>query len=175
MSAKAKKYTCWGLQFCSGGASYGFLEILWRGYTHVSMLIVGGICFCIMIRIAKMESSLLAKSILGGLFITTAEFISGCIVNIWLGLSVWDYSNEPLAICGQVCIRYTLLWVMLCAIIIPICRIIIDMRLTSNQSIMDFVSRFVPRILRKNLQGIYLHNRYPAASLSGLIDKDIGG
>lgn len=123
MSAKAKKYTCWTIQFCGGGASYGLLEILWRGYTHLSMLIAGGFCFWLIIRITKMNHGLFTKSVIGGLCITSVEFISGCIVNLWLGLAVWDYTGEPMSLFGQICLRYTLLWIALCAIIIPLCRL----------------------------------------------------
>ena len=31
--------------FLIGGALYNLIEILWRGYTHWSMFIVGGLCF----------------------------------------------------------------------------------------------------------------------------------
>ena len=32
--------------FGIGALGYGLIEILWRGYTHYSMLTAGGICFC---------------------------------------------------------------------------------------------------------------------------------
>lgn len=128
MSTKIKKYTCWTIQFCGGGASYGLLEVLWRGYTHISMLIAGGVCFWLLVRIAKMSCGLFAKSLIGGLCITSVEFISGCIVNMWLGLSVWDYTDEPMSLYGQVCIRYALLWIALCLIIIPVCKLGFDFR-----------------------------------------------
>ena len=31
--------------FLIGGLGYGLLEILWRGRTHWSMLLTGGVCF----------------------------------------------------------------------------------------------------------------------------------
>ena len=34
--------------FLIGGALYYVIEILWRGYSHWSMFILGGICFVIM-------------------------------------------------------------------------------------------------------------------------------
>lgn len=128
MSAQAKKYICWGIQLCSGGAGYGLLEILWRGYTHISMLIAGGICFWMMIRISKIKCSNFIKYLTGGLCITLVEFIFGCIVNLWLRLDVWDYSTEPFQFLGQVCIRYMLLWCVVCALIIPICKFTVSRR-----------------------------------------------
>ena len=42
--------------------------------------------------------------------ITGVEFLAGCILNLWLKLGVWDYSNLPFNILGQICIPFTLLW-----------------------------------------------------------------
>jgi|GEM_PF-265967 len=109
-------------QLCTGGVCYGVLEVLWRGYTHVSMLIVGGICFCILIRLSKTSLNGLVKCLVGGLCITAVEFAAGCIVNLWLCLEVWDYSAEQGHIMGQVCIRFTVLWCGLSAVILPACQ-----------------------------------------------------
>lgn len=116
------------MQFCGGGASYGLLEIMWRGYTHISMLIAGGICFWLLVRITKIDRGLFIKSVIGGLCITFVEFISGCIVNLWLDLSVWDYSSNAMSFLGQVCLGYTILWMALSAIVIQICRFGLDFR-----------------------------------------------
>ena len=34
--------------FLIGGALYYLIEVLWRGYSHWSMFILGGVCFMIM-------------------------------------------------------------------------------------------------------------------------------
>ena len=47
---------------------------------------------------------------IGVLIITGSEFLVGCIVNLWLGWNVWDYSGLPGNILGQICILYILLW-----------------------------------------------------------------
>ena len=39
---KKIEYIC---VFLSGGIIYSFIEVAWRGYTHWSMTIAGGICF----------------------------------------------------------------------------------------------------------------------------------
>ena len=103
-------------QLCTGGVCYGVLEVLWRGYTHVSMLIVGGICFCILIRLSKTSLNGLVKCLVGGLCITAVEFAAGCIVNLWLVWGVWDYSNMPGNILGQICPQYIALWIPLCLV-----------------------------------------------------------
>lgn len=135
MSAAVKKYTCRTAQFCSGGAAYGMLEILWRGYTHISMIILGGMCFMLLIRISKSGRCLATKALTGGFCITAAEFVTGCLVNLWLGLSVWDYSKEPCQFMGQVCLRFSVLWILLCLIIIPLCE------QDKRQSILRFIAR----------------------------------
>ena len=42
----------YSLVFLFGGVGYGILEILWRGYTHWTMLITGGVCFWLIYAIS---------------------------------------------------------------------------------------------------------------------------
>lgn len=96
-----------------GGSIYLLIELAWRGYTHWTMGVVGGICFVLLGSINKwapLRSSLLAQATAGTLFVTSVELIAGIILNIWLHLAVWDYSNEPLNLYGQICVPYMLLW-----------------------------------------------------------------
>ena len=46
--------------------------------------------------------------------VTALELVTGLVVNRWLGLNVWDYSNLPMNFLGQICLPYFLLWVPLC-------------------------------------------------------------
>ena len=48
--------------------------------------------------------------LIGAAGITVLEFCTGCIVNLWLGWDVWDYSGMPGNILGQICPQYMLLW-----------------------------------------------------------------
>lgn len=105
--------------FLTGGIIYIIIELLWRGYTHWSMMIAGGLCFLIIGGINEYFSwsmPLILQGIVGSIAITVIEFIFGVIFNIWLDLSVWDYSSLPLNIMGQVCIPYMLLWIPLAII-----------------------------------------------------------
>ena len=45
--------------------------------------------------------------------ITAIEFLSGYILNIVLGLGIWDYSNMPFNIIGQICLPFTVAWYIL--------------------------------------------------------------
>ena len=50
------------------------------------------------------------------------EFVSGCLFNLRMKLDVWDYSDMPFNIKGQVCLLYTVLWGGLSLIAIPVYR-----------------------------------------------------
>jgi hypothetical protein len=98
------------ITFCVGGLMYGGLELLCRRYTHVSMLIAGGICFLFLTWLSMVQLPFIMKCIIGGLIITAVEFIAGAIVNLWLGINVWDYSHELWNFKGQICLKFSLLW-----------------------------------------------------------------
>lgn len=106
--------------FTIGGLGYGLLEILWRGYTHISMILTGGICFLGIIYICRFfkNLSLFNKALLCALFITAAESLVGFIVNIKLRLNVWDYSELPFNIGGQVCALFSFFWFLLSLVLI---------------------------------------------------------
>lgn len=112
--------------FLTGSLGYGIIEILWRGYTHPTMLLAGGICFLAITDIAEYFSDLstFKKSLLASLFITTVEITMGVILNIGLNLAVWDYSYLPFNILGQVSLMYSIFWFILSYIIIKIYGII---------------------------------------------------
>lgn len=96
-----------------GGILYLTIELMWRGYTHWTMGVVGGLCFILLGMNDKLFSNkppLLLQAIIGTLFVTAIEFISGLILNVWLGLGIWDYSNLPFNILGQISLLYMLLW-----------------------------------------------------------------
>ena len=80
------------------------------------MLILGGLCFVIigLINEIFVDSIYIEQEIIiGWLVILILEFVTGCIVNLWLGLDVWDYSDQPFNILGQVCPLFALLWIPL--------------------------------------------------------------
>ena len=50
--------------------------------------------------------------------VTAGEFITGIIVNKWLKLNVWDYSDQPFHLLGQICFAFIILFSGLCVIAI---------------------------------------------------------
>lgn len=102
--------------FLIGGAIYVGIEVLWRGYSHPSMFVLGGICFILVGLINEYlpwEMGLLWQSLIGACIITASEFVTGLVVNVWFGLNVWDYSNLPFNLIGQICLPFFLLWIPL--------------------------------------------------------------
>ena len=103
------------------GLIYGLLEILWRGYTSLSMIIVGGICGLIVGLInEKFNYSVLSQMVIGMVIVTVIEFVSGYVLNIKLGLGIWDYSNMKYNFMGQICPQFSMVWFFLSYAIIYI-------------------------------------------------------
>lgn len=90
--------------FVIGGLIYVFIELTARGRSHWTMFIVGGLAFfligCINEKCRKMP--LVRQMLIGAIVITALEFVCGCIVNLLLGWNVWDYSNMPFNLLGQI-------------------------------------------------------------------------
>ena len=104
-----------------GGFTYYNIEIIYRGYSHISMFILASFLFIVIGLINEFlswDTPLFIQSIIGAIIVTVLEFITGCIVNLWLGLNVWDYSSEPLNVMGQICLPFTLIWIFLSCIAI---------------------------------------------------------
>jgi uncharacterized membrane protein len=109
-----------------GAIVYSGLEILFRGFTHWTMSIAGGLSFAILYGIFTLLYPLpiWKYCLMGALVITTVELLFGFIFNLVLGLNVWDYSNYPLDFMGQVCLPYTLLWFLISAPIFWLIKVI---------------------------------------------------
>ena len=103
------------LLFLLGGFSYCIIEILSRGYSHISMLIAGGLCFVLIgnLNRKRKDLSLVSQMFLSTFIITGIELVTGLIVNVWLDLEVWDYSDLPYNFMGQICLLYTNVWFFL--------------------------------------------------------------
>ena len=108
-----RQYIKYLFLFVTGGLLYNVLELFYRGWTHWTMFILGGICFiCLGLinEIIPWEMPLWQQVLIGAGIITGLEFVTGCIVNLWLGWAVWDYSQMPGNILGQICPQFFVLW-----------------------------------------------------------------
>jgi hypothetical protein len=93
-----------------GGVTYMLIEIAWRGYTHWSMGILGGVCFVLVGLLDEVQQHppLIVQMAQGAVICTVLELLAG--------LDVWDYSSVPGNLMGQVCPQFTIAWAALSAV-----------------------------------------------------------
>lgn len=100
----------------TGGIGYGALEVVWRGYTHISMILAGGFCFTVILLLnhTMRNAPFLCRCFLCTGVVVLTEFLVGLLVNRILHLGVWDYSGLRFNLLGQICLEFSLLWFLLC-------------------------------------------------------------
>lgn len=99
--------------FLIGAAAYAGIEVLWRGHTHWTMAVLGGILFLLLGGINEVlpwKMPLALQCCIGAVMVTAAEFLAGLILNVWLGMNIWDYSDVPGNILGQICPQFIGAW-----------------------------------------------------------------
>lgn len=99
--------------FIIGAGLYGLIELIWRGYSHWTMLLCGGACFTLIYMLSGTQLPMWAKCLISTAAISLVEFAVGYLVNITLGWGIWDYSDRALNIMGQICPLYSLFWFLL--------------------------------------------------------------
>lgn len=110
LSKKISEYTFfWTL----GGCIYYGIEMLFRGFSHWSMFCVGGLAFlfCIMQGVKmKWTEGLWIQIIRAVIYAISLEFTTGIIFNKWLHKNIWDYSDQPLQLWGQICVPFMIIF-----------------------------------------------------------------
>lgn len=98
-----------------GGLTYMGIEILWRGHTHWTMGVLGGVCFALIGLLDEVQDHppMLLQMVQGAAIVTALELLVGLVVNRWLGWDVWDYSDMPGNLWGQVCPQFAAAWLLL--------------------------------------------------------------
>lgn len=116
----------WGLLALTGGVLYYGLELLYRGHSHWSMVLCGALGLCTIYGLNERlpRLSLPLRALLAALAITAMELVAGCILNLWLGLGVWDYSGLPYSLAGQICLPFTVVWFLLAFPALWLCGLI---------------------------------------------------
>ena len=112
--------------FTIGSIGYGIIELLWRGRTHWSMLLAGGVCFSFFSFAAEKfkKYSIFMRTIICAFAITIIEFVFGFVFNICLNMKIWDYSRQPFNVLGQICPLYTVLWGILSFLFLPLAKVL---------------------------------------------------
>lgn len=104
------------------GCIYLLIELVWRGRTHWTMLPLSAVIFVCAGVLDERENPppFWAQVAIGTIIATALEFVAGLILNVWIGLGVWDYSNLQGNVLGQICPQFTLAWAVLVLISIRI-------------------------------------------------------
>ena len=103
-----------------GGSTYVTLEVFWRARSHWTMFVLAAVVF-IMIGLLNeiwAKWNLLVQTLVGTGIATVLEFITGLVVNVILRWNVWDYSNLPGNIMGQICPQFMILWALIVVVAI---------------------------------------------------------
>lgn len=103
------------------GMCYFTLEGLYRipqgGYANIAMLFVGGFCGLIVGSINQIpqfyKMTVWKQSIIGAIVVLIVEYISGYVLNIKMGLDIWDYSDMYFNLNGQICFEFAVIWFLL--------------------------------------------------------------
>lgn len=122
MAEKARKYLLSAMLWVWTGTLYFFMEVILKtaqgrpetiSWTMLVLATVLAIPLDLFGTPLSGKLSLPVQAFICALLITTAEFIAGLILNIHLGLGIWDYSNMPGNLLGQVCPQFFAIWVVL--------------------------------------------------------------
>ncbi len=100
------------VSFTLGFLGYPLLELLWRGRTHWSMALAGGVALRLLFPICG-KKEVRGVCLKAAAVITGVELVFGCIFNLILRCKVWDYSQKPMNLWGQICLPYCFLWFLL--------------------------------------------------------------
>lgn len=110
--------------FLLGGSAYVGLELAWRGVSHWTMFVAGGLALCLLQALSVRRLPLQAAAGMGALGVTAMELVIGLFCTRILQVSVWDYSAEWANYAGLICPKFTLVWFFLCMWILYVMRLL---------------------------------------------------
>lgn len=89
------------------------------GFTSLWMFFVGGIAITLIgiineINFIRKNFNVFFQSLLAAVIILIVEFFSGYLLNIKLGFNLWNYSEMPLNLMGQINLPFGFLWFTMC-------------------------------------------------------------
>ena len=110
--------------FLLGGGAYAALELAWRGTTHWTMFMTGGVCLCLLQALADRPLPLGPAAAVGAAGVSGLELAVGAVCRRVLHTAVWDYADEWGNLAGLVCPKYTAYWFLLCGWVIFVLRVL---------------------------------------------------
>lgn len=126
---RAGKWVLSMLLWTWGGTMYFLLEVAYKTISgrpeaiSWTMLVLA-VALCVPVERCGAElpwdCPLWLQALCCAALVTAAELAAGVVLNLWLGLGVWDYSQMPGNLWGQVCPQFALLWWGLCFLFIPV-------------------------------------------------------
>ena len=111
-----------------GGTVYFLLEVAWKTATGNPEMISWTMLVLAVLLTIPVERCgeqlpwavpLWLQALACAALVTAVELAAGLILNVWLGLGVWDYSDLPGNFIGQICPQFAAVWFWLCLVFIP--------------------------------------------------------
>ena len=100
-----------------GAMCYGGIEVAERGYSHISMGVLGAAAMMVIHELngerRKGRIDIFSAVMISVLFITSGELLAGEILNRRMGMKIWNYRGIPLNFDGQICLMYSVVWLFL--------------------------------------------------------------
>lgn len=96
-----------------GGSTYVTVEVFFRARSHWTMFLVAAVIFIavgLLNELFHWETSLIWQVLIGVAMATLVELLTGLVVNVWLGWGIWDYSEMPFNLMGQICPQFSAAW-----------------------------------------------------------------
>ena len=112
-----KKTSKYLLFLAIGGCIYYAVEVLFRGFSHWTMFLLGGICFLFFYQqgaLTLWKEPLWLQTLRATIFVVSMEFITGIIVNKYLNMNIWSYEKMPFHLFGQICLPFAVMFSGLC-------------------------------------------------------------
>ncbi len=125
--------------FVIGATVFPIMELAWQGHTHYVMSLAGGLCLMFINIFCYDKVNHLAmgtKCAVGSVIITIIELIVGVVFNILLNMNIWDYSELPLNLYGQISLPFTLVWFLITIPALYICEAV-DKNFTFEKTVSD--------------------------------------
>ena len=104
------------------GTTYFFVEVVFktlRGHPEAISCTMLALAILLAIPLERFgaelpwDCPLWLQALICGTAITAAELAAGLVLNICLGMAVWDYSSLPGNLWGQICPQFWALWCLL--------------------------------------------------------------